>query len=136
LEWLLAAGSAWGAARADAIARRRELRKLTLGSVIGHPGLMPAPLMAELVRGAGKRGFAGALVALTHFSERDRLPEIACPTLIVWGGRDRLIPVRDADVFAELVPNSRKVVYEDTGHLPMLERPDAFNALLREFLSE
>jgi pimeloyl-ACP methyl ester carboxylesterase len=54
----------------------------------------------------------------------------------VWGERDRLISVRDADVFAELIPNSRKVIFADTGHMSMLERPVAFNELLEEFLSD
>ncbi len=54
----------------------------------------------------------------------------------MWGERDRLINVRDADVFAELIPNSRMVVFEDTGHVSMLERPAAFNALLSDFLAE
>jgi len=70
-------------------------------------------------------------------SATDRLYLLAgMPTLIVWGERDRVITVRDADVYAELIPGSRKVVFQDTGHLAMLERPDAFNALLRELLEE
>ena len=68
--------------------------------------------------------------------EDERLEEIACPTLIVWGDRDRLISVRDADVFEQLIPRSRKVIFEDTGHMAMLERPAAFNALLEGFLGE
>ena len=67
---------------------------------------------------------------------RERLPEIACPTLIVWGDRDRLISVRDADVFEALIPNPRKVIFHDTGHVAMLERPAQFNALLAQFLAE
>jgi pimeloyl-ACP methyl ester carboxylesterase len=67
---------------------------------------------------------------------RDRLSEISCPTLIVWGRRDWLVPVKDADKFERLIPNSRKVVYEGTGHMAMLERPAAFNALVDEFLAE
>ena len=58
------------------------------------------------------------------------------PTLIVWGDRDKLVPLRDADVFEELIPNARKIVYDDTGHVPMLERPARFNADLESFLSE
>ena len=54
----------------------------------------------------------------------------------MWGDGDRLITVRDADVFAELIPDSRKVIFEDTGHMAMLERPAAFNALLEDFLAE
>jgi pimeloyl-ACP methyl ester carboxylesterase len=47
-----------------------------------------------------------------------------------------VISVRDADVYAELIPGSRKIIYEDTGHMAMLERPAAFNALLKDFLDE
>ena len=54
----------------------------------------------------------------------------------LWGASDRLISVRDADVFEELIPNSRKVIFEDTGHMAMLERPAAFNELLKGFLGE
>ena len=64
-----------------------------------------------------------ALDALTDYPIRDRLSEIECPTLIVWGDEDRLVPVRDADEFGELIPNARKVVWPDTGHVAMLERP-------------
>ena len=52
----------------------------------------------------------------------------------MWGDRDRVITVRDAARFAELIPGSRKVIFEDTGHVAMLERPAEFNALLAEFL--
>jgi pimeloyl-ACP methyl ester carboxylesterase len=45
-----------------------------------------------------------------------------------------VISARDADVFAGLIPGSRKVIFPDTGHMAMLERPAAFNALLSDFL--
>ena len=54
----------------------------------------------------------------------------------MWGELDRLVPLRDAAEFEWLIPGARKVVYEDTGHLVMLERPDRFNADLRAFLEE
>ena len=104
--------------------------------VVRHPDRLPAALAAEQVRGAGKPGFIPALQALIGYDVRDRLPEVACPTLIVWGERDRLITVRDADVFEELIPDSRKVIFEDTGHVAMLERPEEFNELLEKFLAE
>jgi len=135
-ERILAAGAAWTASKSDAVARRARLRKATMNLVVRHPSRLPAALAAEQVRGAGKPGFMQALQAILEYDFRERLPEIACPTLIVWGERDRLINVRDADVFAELIGNSRKVVFEDTAHMAMLERPAAFNALLKEFLSE
>jgi pimeloyl-ACP methyl ester carboxylesterase len=136
LERLLIASGAWVASKSDTVARRARLRQATLNVVARHPSRIPAPLAAELLRGAGTRGFIQGLEAVLDYEIRDRLGEIACPTLIVWGDRDRLIGVRDADVFAELIGNSRKVVFADTGHVAMLERPDEFNTLLAEFLAE
>jgi pimeloyl-ACP methyl ester carboxylesterase len=61
---------------------------------------------------------------------------VKVPTLIVWGEKDSIIPVRDADEYERLIEDSRKVVMKDTGHIPMAERPVTFNDLLVEFLAE
>ena len=132
----LAAYSGWLASRSDALARRPGARRMIFGIVAHRADLLPGPLVAEQVRGSGKPGFLPALDALTDYPIRDRLGEIACPTLIVWGAEDKLVPARDADEFARLIPNSRKVVWPDTGHVAMLERPEAFNALVQAFLAE
>jgi pimeloyl-ACP methyl ester carboxylesterase len=136
LQRTVTAYGAWTAAKSDIVARRPRLRDATLGLVFAHPGRLPAPLAAEQLRGAGKPGFVDALEANLNYDFRERLPEIACPTLIVWGDSDRIIPVRDADLYEQLIPDSRKVIFKDTGHVTMMERPAAFNALLAEFLSE
>jgi pimeloyl-ACP methyl ester carboxylesterase len=136
VETVIAASSAWVASKSDTVARRARLREATLSVVVRHPDRLPPALAAEQLRGAGKPGFIPALQAILDYDIRERLPEIACPTLIVWGASDRLVTVNDADVFAELIPNSRKVIFEDTGHVAMLERPAAFNALLKDFLDE
>lgn len=135
-ERVIAAYTAWLASKSDTVVRRRGLRNATLGLVVRHPGRLPGPLAAEQLRGAGKPGFMQALGALLDYPLRERLPEIACPTLIVWGAEDRVISRRDADVFEQLIPNSRKVMFEDTGHMAMLERPAAFNELLERFMRE
>ena len=135
-ERILTAYTAWMASKSDTVARRARLREATLNVVTRHPSRLPAALAAEQLRGSGKPGFMQALEANLNYDFRERLPEIACPTLIVWGAEDRLISSRDARVFAELIPDSRVVMYEDTGHMSMLERPAAFNALLEEFLAE
>jgi 4,5:9,10-diseco-3-hydroxy-5,9,17-trioxoandrosta-1(10),2-diene-4-oate hydrolase len=136
VERIVAAGAAWTASHSDTVARRARLREATLALVVRHPARLPAPLAAEQLRGAGKPGFLQALASISEYDVRDRLVEIACPTLIVWGDGDRLIDVRDGDVFAELIDGSRLVVFEDTGHMAMLERPAAFNKLLEGFLGE
>jgi pimeloyl-ACP methyl ester carboxylesterase len=136
LETTLLATGGWVASKSDAFSCRPRLRDALLSIVASHPNRLPAALAAEQLRGAGKPGFMQALQSLLDYDVRERLPEIACPTLIVWGERDRLIPVRDADRFAELIPDSRKAIFEDTGHVAMLERPAAFNELLAQFLAE
>jgi pimeloyl-ACP methyl ester carboxylesterase len=136
LDRRLAAYAGWLGTRSDTLARRPRARRMIFGLVAHRPELLPGPLVAEQIRGSGKPGFVPALDALTSYPIRDRLPEIACPTLIVWGTKDWLVPVRDADEFARLIPNARKVVWPKTGHMAMLERPAAFNRLLAAFLAE
>jgi pimeloyl-ACP methyl ester carboxylesterase len=136
LERALAAGTGWVATHADTMVRRPVLRNAAFGTIVPHPTRLPAPLVAEQLRGSGKPGFVPALQAILEYDFSERLGEIVCPTLIVWGDRDRVVTVRDADRFHKLIPGSRKVVFEDTGHMAMLERPAAFNALLADFLSE
>jgi 4,5:9,10-diseco-3-hydroxy-5,9,17-trioxoandrosta-1(10),2-diene-4-oate hydrolase len=133
---VLAFGTGWLAAKSDELARRPRSRRAMFGIVAAHPERLPGPLVAEQLRGSGKPGFVDALDALTGYPIRDRLGAIAAPTLVVWGEDDMLVPVRDAWEFGDLIPDARVVVYEDTGHVAMLERPDAFNALLQEFLKE
>jgi pimeloyl-ACP methyl ester carboxylesterase len=128
--------SGWLGSQADWLTRRPRARRLMMGFVARRPDRLPAPLIAEQIRGSGTPGFVDALDALTDYPIRDRLAKIACPTLIVWGREDRLVPVRDADLFEQLIPDARKVVWGDTGHVAMLERPLAFNRLLDAFLAE
>ena len=126
---------AWVAARADVVARRPRLRQLLMRTSAAHPERLPAPLAAEQIRANGKPGWIGAFDALLSYRIRGRLGEVACPTLIVWGEEDRMVPVRDADEFERAIPNARKVIFSDTGHLAMLERPARFNAVVDEFLA-
>ena len=80
-------------------------------------------------------GFLPALEALADYPLDEELPKIGCPTLIVWGAHDTLVPVKDATRMQELIPGARREVFERTGHVAMLERPERFNRLLREFLA-
>ncbi|MBB4664608.1 alpha/beta fold hydrolase [Conexibacter arvalis] len=128
--------TAWAASRHEALARRPGLRRVALSLVARHPERLSAPLAFELMRGSGKAGFLPGLAAVIGYPLRDRLERIACPTLIVWGEDDRVVPVRDAGRFERLIPNARAVVLPDTGHVAMIERPTIFNGLLESFLAE
>ena len=125
------------AAQWELALRRPRLRYGALaGAGIRHPLRLPLDLCYEIMQGAGRDGFVPGLRALYDYRLRDRMPEIECPTLIVWGTHDTLVPVAHATEYERLIPNARKVILPDTGHVPMLERPATFNALVEEFLAE
>ena len=140
---ILTFGRVATALAANTMARHRQLaarpitRHMSLLLVARHPRLLKADLAYEgFFKGAGKDGFDDALRASLNYDFRDRLPDVKVPTLIVWGEKDSIIPVRDADEFERLIDDSRKVVMRDTGHIPMAERPNTFNDLLLDFLAE
>ncbi len=65
----------------------------------------------------------------------DRLPLLKCPVLIVWGREDRILPVAMGETAHTAVPGSELVVFDGCGHLPMVERPEEFVRVVREFFS-
>lgn len=66
----------------------------------------------------------------------DRLKEIACPTLIVWGRNDQILPFKQGLKAHELIKGSKLVAFNRCGHIPHLERPGEFNRTLLEFLAQ
>jgi pimeloyl-ACP methyl ester carboxylesterase len=82
---------------------------------------------------------AGAAAALRGRALRpDRtalLPSIAVPTLVVVGREDVFTPVADAEFLCARILGARLAVIDGAGHLPNLERPEAFNAALAGLLS-
>ena len=60
---------------------------------------------------------------------------IDAPVLVVWGREDKVIPVEHADVIAAAGNDVRVEVLDGCGHTPMLERTEAFNDLVCEFLA-
>jgi pimeloyl-ACP methyl ester carboxylesterase len=122
--------------RGDGMVRRKRLRRVALQPVVRYPERLSLPLATELVSGANAPGFVDAFEALMSYSFRDRLERIEVPTLIVWGRNDMLVPVSDAETYEHLIgENAHSVIFDDTGHLPMLERPTRFNSLLRSFVA-
>lgn len=65
---------------------------------------------------------------------RDRLGEVTAPTLTVVGAHDQPLMHTVAKLVAEGVPDGRSVVIDEAGHLPSLERPDAFDDVVLGFL--
>jgi pimeloyl-ACP methyl ester carboxylesterase len=84
------------------------------------------------------KGSMDALVAMLGSPMDDDLPEviadITVPSLIVWGERDRVVPLSHGRRLRQLLPNSKLAIVESAGHIPHEEFPDQVNELLLEFL--
>ncbi|MBA8825182.1 pimeloyl-ACP methyl ester carboxylesterase [Saccharopolyspora lacisalsi] len=69
---------------------------------------------------------------VNHLPQLERL---RCPTMLVHGERDTVVPVSVAREAAGAIPGSKLRVISGAGHWPNRERPNEFNALLREFVN-
>ena len=89
----------------------------------------------ELTRRAGNRRalLARAMQRRTGILA-ERIPELTLPTLILWGGRDRLIPPEDAERFHREIAGSTLAIFEDLGHAPEEEDPARTVAAVKRFL--
>ncbi len=131
-----AAGATWVGARGHSVVTRPRARRIGLQLIVRYPERLSPALTYELTRGAGTRGFVPAMEALVSYGFRDKLSGIEVPTLIVWGRNDMLVPRGDAREYVRLIgDNARREMFEDTGHLAMVERPARFNELLAGFVS-
>jgi len=64
---------------------------------------------------------------------RRRLARIDAPTLLCWGRHDRLAPPQCADAWVKEIPGARLITFEESGHVPHLEEPDAVAAAVIAF---
>jgi pimeloyl-ACP methyl ester carboxylesterase len=120
-----------------------------LGRGLAAVGLRPNADVAEVLRGYAsltdpdrRAAFLGTVHSVigtggqrVDASDRLYLAE-AVPVLIVWGARDSIIPAHHGEDAHKAIPGSRLEVFEDVGHLPQLEAPGRFIAVLERFLRE
>jgi pimeloyl-ACP methyl ester carboxylesterase len=119
-----------------------------VGSALSRVGVRAAPDKAELVAGVASLGdrrrreafvrTARSVVspAGQRVNATDRLYLAEdIPTLIVWGDRDRIIPVGHAHDAHAAMPGSRLEIFGGSGHYPQLTDPDRFSALMADFIS-
>jgi pimeloyl-ACP methyl ester carboxylesterase len=104
------------------------------------PGLFAAgppaefvPLLEEIAADVRPASLRGQLSVMAEADQRDLLPRIAVPTLLIWGELDARSPLTVARQFKEAIPDTKLVVIPDCGHVSNLERPEAFNRAVSEF---
>jgi pimeloyl-ACP methyl ester carboxylesterase len=82
---------------------------------------------------------AFTITKMQEAGERGSLSEqevrgVKAPTLVVWGKYDELANPAGAERLEKAIPGARKVIIDNCGHMPQLERADEFNRLVRNFL--
>jgi pimeloyl-ACP methyl ester carboxylesterase len=135
-------------ARADRLAMAEQVRREGGVEAIVEPmaGRLLAPQNAaefhisDPVRGRIRRGTAAGVAAIQEAmaSRPDSTPllaSIAVPALVLVGSQDALTPPEEARRIADAIPGARMQVIDGSGHLSNLERWEAFNAALAEFLA-
>lgn len=80
-------------------------------------------------------GWLAQYRAQQAFDGRDRLADVAAPTLVVHGAEDRLVTVDDAAALTAGIPGATRVTVEGAGHLVEVEAPDRFVREVRDFLA-
>lgn len=106
--------------------------------IFHDPALVTPAWVEEVTRVVTAPASAMRVVQFARAAKRhkleEHLPNIRVPTLLVWGAQDRITPPEVAGQFHALIPDSRLTFLPDCGHVPMLEQPQAFNAVVRSWL--
>jgi 3-oxoadipate enol-lactonase len=74
--------------------------------------------------------------ALQGFNRCAEIRQVRCPTLILHGGADRLLPPWNAEKLRENIPGAELKFYEGLGHLFLMEDPDSFNQDVLTFIRQ
>jgi len=90
----------------------------------------------QMAEDIGKDGFIRQEIAIMNRKDRwAELDQIDCPTLVLSGNEDALIPAPNQQKMAEAIPDAEFHIIPECGHLPSMERPFETNTLMREWLS-
>ncbi len=97
----------------------------SVASVYGNPAKVTPALVDRYfelaLRAGNRRALAQRIAVVVQGEDASGIEHIRQPTLIVWGGRDRLIPPATAQAFERAIPGSRLVVLPGLGHVPQEE---------------
>jgi pimeloyl-ACP methyl ester carboxylesterase len=117
----------------------RSIVENSLKNVYGSPSLVTPELIDRYYDLTTRAGNRGALVERFIQTQpgtlANKIPEINIPTLILWGGRDNLIPAENADRFHKEISGSKLVLFNELGHVPQEEDPEKTVNALKTFLN-
>jgi 3-oxoadipate enol-lactonase len=126
-------------ARLGPLDRGETMRTLAPSLVKGLVGDDPDPTGMELARdcmaSVPEATYRATMLSMLGFDLRAALKNIAVPTLVLSGSKDKNAPAPTMAKMASYIPSAEYIDIEAAGHLVNMERPNAFNAALDRFLS-
>jgi pimeloyl-ACP methyl ester carboxylesterase len=115
------------------VARTRWLRALLFAAGVNDRRTFSKPLATEILPRMAAPGFMQSLEAAGVAVNHVRPQDVTCPCLVVWGAKDRILPLSTSHSLVAKIPDARLVLLESVGHCPMIEVPDQFSQLLADF---
>lgn len=103
------------------------------GLFAGDPPAEFVPLLAEMTADVRRESLRLQVSLLAAVDQRELLPSIAVPTLLIWGELDARSPLHVAREFEQAIPEATLVVIPGCGHVSNLEQPERFNEAVRTF---
>lgn len=95
---------------------------------------IPEPLLLLQMKAAEAAARVAWRPYLHNPKLRGRLHRAKVPTLLIWGEKDRLIPLAFAHAYRDALPDARLVLIPECGHLPIFEKTEEFVRHVVEFL--
>jgi pimeloyl-ACP methyl ester carboxylesterase len=114
-------------------ARPEEFDPTLPGLFAGDPPAEFVPLLDDVAADVRPRSLRIQLTLLAEADQRDLLPRIDVPTLLIWGEQDARSPLSVARQFERTIPDTSLVVIPSCGHVSNLEQPERFNEAVRAF---
>jgi pimeloyl-ACP methyl ester carboxylesterase len=122
---------------APLLAHSDALRRRAFARLVADPAALDEQTMRDLALGSrAGRSTGAAGTAIVHQGLRDRIDRLAIPALVVFGEQDQVIDPSGGPRLAAALPSARLLLLPQTGHLPMIERPDEVAAAIRELALE
>jgi pimeloyl-ACP methyl ester carboxylesterase len=116
--------------------RMRRLARLVGGRAGADPAILAAYEDRRSRHPPSLRGYRFQLRAILGWSSLAWLHTLTAPTLVLAGGRDPLVPLVNSRIFTRLIPDCRRYVVADGGHLFMVDQPEDVAPVIEAFLSE
>jgi pimeloyl-ACP methyl ester carboxylesterase len=115
-----------------------EYIKQRVAYIFHNPAMATEQLVSEVLDITRNTDKCLSMLRMAKSTQRnyvaDLLPHIAIPTLLIWGKEDRITPLHVAYEFETMLRQAQLIVFDQCGHVPMMEKSADFNSALETYL--